>query len=70
VQGAWRIENLSKDLSTATLFLEYKGVLDFFNKDLFNLLNLGLDLNALYLTVLFLPDLINLANFCALAVLS
>jgi hypothetical protein len=67
VQGAWRMENLSKDFSTITLFLVYKGVLFFVSNDLFNLLNLGEDLNALYFTVLFLPDLINLANFCALA---
>ena len=68
MQGAWRIENLSRDLSTETLFLWYKGVLDFLSNDLFNLLNFGLDLKALYLTVLFLPDLTNLANFCALAI--
>jgi hypothetical protein len=67
VQGAWRIENLSKDFSTITLFLLYKGVLVFVSNDLFNLLNLGEDLNALYFTVLFLPDLINFANFWALA---
>jgi len=68
VQGAWRIENLSRDLSTETLFLWYKGVLDFLSNDLFNLLNFGEDLNALYFTVLFLPDLISFANFWALAI--
>jgi hypothetical protein len=57
------MENLSQVFTLSTLFLEYLGVLGTVLRDLLNLLNLGLDLKALYFFVLFLVDFNNLANF-------